>query len=129
MRRGLQFVLGALGLVATAAGVDTMVRGGRSVLHGGDVSANVDSELRFYATWYVVLGQLLLRAARRPESHPQIVRACGIGFFAAACTRVVSARAAGPPHVFFRVLTLLEFAAAVVIPWHRRVVAPPTAKM
>ena len=125
MRRGLQFVLGALGVVATGAGVDTMARGARSVLHGGDVSANVDSELRFYATWYVVLGQLLLKAARRPESHAQIVRACGVGFFAAACTRLLSARAAGPPHPFFRVLTVLEFAAVVVIPWHRRVVASP----
>ena len=123
MRRGLQVVLTAIGVVATVAGADTMVRGARGVLHGGEVSSNVDSELRFYATWYVVAGQLLLKAARRPESHPQIVGACGVGFFAAACARLLSIRTVGWPHVFFRVLTAIELAIVGVIPWQRRVVA------
>src|SRR5256885_9670931 len=36
-------------------------------------SANVDSEMRFFASWYAVLGVLVLCAARRPESETTIV--------------------------------------------------------
>jgi len=61
-------VVTVLGIVAVAAGAHTVLIGGDSVLNHGDVSAGVDSELRFYAAWYVVAGALLLRAVRRIES-------------------------------------------------------------
>jgi hypothetical protein len=117
-RRGLQTVLTAIGIVATVAGTDGLVRGGASVLRGGEVSANVDSELRFYATWYAVLGLLVLRAARRPEAETAVIRACGVGFLVAGCSRIVSWASVGKPHPWFRVLMALEFAIPVVIiPW------------
>jgi hypothetical protein len=117
-RRGLQTVLTAIGTVATVAGTDGLVRGGASILGGGEVSANVDSELRFHATWYAVLGLLLLRAARRPEADTAVIRACGAGFFVAACSRVLSWASVGKPHPWFRILMALEFAIPVVIiPW------------
>src|SRR5256885_16052843 len=81
-------------------------------------SANVDSEMRFFASWYAVLGVLVLRAARRPESEATIVRACAAGFLLAACGRVLSTRALGPPSPVFKVLMGLEFAVpAVIVPW------------
>jgi hypothetical protein len=127
-RRGLQTVLTAIGTVATAAGGDGLVRGGASVLGGGRVSANVDSELRFYAAWYAVIGVLVLRAARRPEAETAVVRACGAGFFVAACSRVLSWASVGKPHLWFRILTGLEFAIPVVIvPWQHAVRRQSTA--
>ncbi len=121
-RRGLQVVLSAIGVVATVAGSSAVVQGSANVLRGGEVSANVDSEFRFYASWYAVFGLLLLRAARRPESETVIVRACGSGFLLAGSSRLLSMKASGAPHPLFKVLTAIEFLIpAVIIPWQSRV--------
>ena len=117
-RRGLQLALVGVGAVATTFGALGVLQGGRGVLRGGTVSANVDSEMRFFASWYAVFGVLVLRAARRPESEAAIVRACAAGFLLAACGRVLSMRALGPPSPVFKVLMGLEFAVpAVIVPW------------
>ena len=117
-RRRLQLLLATIGAVATGAGLTSTLRGGASVVQGGPVSANVDSELRFYASWYVVFGALMLKAARRPEAEATIVRAGGAGFLLAACSRLLSRAALGRPHPSLEVLTAIEFAIpAVIVPW------------
>lgn len=117
-RRGLQLALATVGTVATAFGALGVLKGGEGALHGGNVSPNVDSEFRFFASWYTVLGVLVLRAARHPESEATVVRACAAGFFLAACGRVLSSRSVGAPSTFFKVLTGIEFALpAVIVPW------------
>ncbi len=120
-RRGLQAVLRAISVVAAVAG-SAVVQGGANVLDGGDLSANVDSEFRFYASWYAVFGVLLLGAAQRPESETVIVRACETGFGFAGASRLLSMKATGSPHVFFKILTVIEFVLpAVIIPWQSTV--------
>jgi hypothetical protein len=124
--RGLQAMLATIGTVATVAGTSAVVQGTSNVLHGGEASANVDSEFRFYASWYAVFGALLLRAARHPETETAVVRAAGAGFFVAGLGRVLSWRARGRPHVLFRALTAAELAIPVlIIPWQRRVARRP----
>lgn len=116
-------MLAAIGVVATAAGVRDAVGGSGGVVGAGGQAApaDVDSEFRFYAVWYAVLGVLVLRAARRPESEGVVVQACGAGFLAAACTRLLSWQATGRPHGFLRFLTVVEFVIpAVIVPWQRR---------
>jgi hypothetical protein len=126
-RRGLQTTLGIIGSVATVAGLGSVVQGTGGVLRGGKVSANVDSEFRFYASWYTVLGVLILGAARRPESATTVVRACGAGFLLAGCSRILSMKSVGQPHTLFKVLTAFEFAIpAVIIPWQNRLAAGAT---
>jgi len=128
-RRRLQALITGIGSLATVAGALGVARGGASVLQGGDVSANVDSEFRFHATWYAVLGVLMLRAARHPEQETAVVRAAGVGFLVAACGRVLSWRSVGKPHWFFRFLMALEFAApAVIIPWQQRIARDTTGR-
>src|SRR5215207_5196764 len=75
-RAGLVGLLTAIGAVATFEGARGVVQGTHQVVAGGPVSANVDSEYRFYSAWYAVLGVLLLGAARRPERETRLVRAC-----------------------------------------------------
>ncbi|MCA1726915.1 MAG: DUF4345 domain-containing protein [Actinobacteria bacterium] len=58
MRRGLQIILALLGVVATVFGLVSVFGGADAVLGSGGASADVDSELRFYAAWYVVAGVL-----------------------------------------------------------------------
>src|SRR5215216_3258990 len=73
-RAGLVGLLSALGVVATFEGVRGVVQGAGQVIAGGPVSANVDSEYRFYSAWFAVFGVLLLGAARRPEHETRLVR-------------------------------------------------------
>jgi hypothetical protein len=121
-RQGLRAALALIGGVATVAGGRGVVRGAAELRRPGPVSAPVDSEYRFYAAWYHVLGLLLLKAARRPEREAALVRACAGGFFLAACGRVLSIRAKGRPHPWQQVLMAVEFAMpAVLLPWHRAV--------
>jgi hypothetical protein len=122
MRRGFQLALATIGTVATTIGVRDLLTGGDGVLDGGEVSPNVDSELRFRASWYAVFGLLMLRAARRPESETVIVRACAAGFLLAASGRVLSIRSVGPPTTLFKLLMGIEFAIpAVLVPWQEAV--------
>jgi hypothetical protein len=121
-RRGFRLVLASIGAVAATFGTLGVIKGGRGVVDGGTVSPNVDSEMRFFASWYAVFGFLLLLAVRRPESEGTIVRACGAGFLLAASGRVLSMKELGPPSRVFKVLTAIEFAIpAVILPWHEAI--------
>ena len=121
-RTALQGVLAGVGTVAVAAGLQGVVRGGAGVHQGGEVSANVDSELRFFAAWYVVAGGMAFRAAAEPERHTAAVQACAAGFGLAAVGRILSWRRLGAPSPVFQGLLAAEVAlAAGLVPWQRRV--------
>ena len=122
MRRGLQVVMTIIGVVAVTAGAFSVIAGVRSVAGAADATASVDSELRFYAAWYVVAGVLAFRAARRVEAEATIVRLIAAGFFLAGCGRVVSLVAVGRPHAVALVLMVIELALPfVLIPWQATV--------
>ncbi len=111
-------MLATIGAVATVAGAHGVARGAGEGGGGGPVSARVDSEYRFYAAWYPVFGVLLLRAARAPEREALIVRAAAAGFLTAACGRMLSIRALGPPNALQKILMGLEFTIPpLVVPW------------
>ena len=117
-RRGLEVTLTVLGLVATVFGAQGVVTGVGGVRKGGRASANVDSELRFFAAWYAVAGLTMLRPARRVESDGATIRVTCAGWLIAACGRLLSARQVGQPDRVFRVLTGAELAIpAIVAPW------------
>lgn len=121
-RRGLQAVLTILGLVAVVFGALTVFTGGAGVVDGGEVSASVDSELRFYAAWYAAAGVMMLRAVPRVESAGSTIRALCAVLILAACARVISIIVIGTPHPVFLVLMLVEFAISVmIVPWQAAV--------
>jgi hypothetical protein len=118
IRRGLQVFLAVLGTVALSFGLLTMLVGASNIPGGNDVSASVDSELRFHAAWYAVIGALLLMSIRRVESATTIVRAVGIGAFLAGCSRIISIVVIGRPATTYLVLMGIELALPfVVVPW------------
>jgi hypothetical protein len=121
-RRSLGAFLAAIGTVATIEGLRGVLQGTRQVIGGGPVSANVDSEYRFYSAWYAAIGALLLDAARHPGREGLVVRTAAGGFLVAAGGRALSARTAGPPHWTQRTLMVVELALpAILIPWQARV--------
>jgi hypothetical protein len=111
-----------MGLVALVAGARGVLLGAREVPSPGSVSPSVDSEYRFYASWYPILGVALLRTARGQSVDRVVVPGLCAGLLLAASARALSIRAAGRPHQSQLVLMGLEVAIpALLWPWHRRV--------
>jgi hypothetical protein len=110
------------GIVAAVFGMQGVLTGVGGVRNGGKATANVDSELRFFSAWYAVAGLAMLRAARKVESDDAAIRVICVGWFIAACGRVLSVMKVGKPDRLFRVLTAIEFTIpAVVAPWQTAV--------
>jgi hypothetical protein len=125
-RRGLQLFLVILGLVALIAGALAMLFGAGLVPDAGAVSANVDSEMRFFATWYAVAGFVLLRAAPKVESQTTLIRTVAAAVFVAGCTRILSLIVVGKPDPQFLVLMAIELALPfVLVPWQSAVARRP----
>lgn len=119
----MRFVLGLGGLVATAAGLDTAIRGARSIIGEPLASARLESELRFYAGIYVAYGAALLRAARRADTDTDAAEVARLAtaLFAGGAARAVGWARAGRPHPGQIALLAIELAGppALVIAQRR----------
>jgi len=117
-RRILQIVLAALGIVAVVAGAGQVLFGAAFTPHPGNFSANLDSEMRFFAVWYVLIGILLVRASKDVESPGWTLRAVMATLFVAGCTRILSWATVGPPDTRFVVLMVIELVLPLIVtPW------------
>ena len=113
--------MAALGSVATVAGARGVLLGATETPGTTEVGPTVDSEYRFYAAWYHVVGLFLLRAARSTEVDRSAVQLCAGGFGVAAAGRLLSIRNVGRPHASQLALLMLEIVIAAGLPtWHRR---------
>jgi hypothetical protein len=111
-----------MGAVMVVAGAVTVILGAAFVPNEGTVTPDVDSEMRFYAVWYVAAGALLLRAVARVESETWVIRLVAAAFFAAGCARLLSWIVVGKPHVAALVLMGLELLLPlVIVPWQAAV--------
>jgi Domain of unknown function (DUF4345) len=111
-----------MGWVASIAGTLSVLFGSYIQFDHGEVVPSVDSELRFYAVWYVFAGAALLRAVPEVEDAKITVRAVGVAFFAAGCGRLVSLVVVGRPHLSQLVLMVIELILPfVIIPWQASV--------
>lgn len=118
-RRGLQVFLTFLGSIALVAGLATVLFGVASLLGAEDVSATVDSEMRFYATWYAAAGVVVLRSTRRLDNDGWVIRGVAAALFVAGCSRGLSWVAVGEPHLVAQILMVVELVLPLVIlPWH-----------
>ena len=106
----LRVGLGVGGLVATAAGLDTVLRGARSVPGRPPAGAEMESELRYYAGFYVAFGLAVLRTAPRAERDPAAVWALAGALFLSGLARAGAWRASGRPHPLQRALLAIELA-------------------
>lgn len=121
-RRGFQAVVALLATVAVVAGGLTVLTGGALVLDAGEVSPSLDSELRFYAAWYLGVGVLLFWTVPRVESAGTVFRAVCALLLVAAGGRIVSVLVKGPPHPFYAVLLVLELGLPILlVPWQSAV--------
>jgi Domain of unknown function (DUF4345) len=113
------FYLG--GVVATTAGLDTVMRGARSLPAQDLANPVVESELRFYAAFYVAAGLVALRIAPRADSDTTAVRALAGALFLAGLARASAWLTVGKPHRLQLALLAVELAAPPsVVAWQAR---------
>ena len=123
MARALRVFLYLLGAVAVVAGLLTVLTGAATVLDANAANPSLDSELRFYAAWYVVAGVLILRAARAPHERRGVIVGVAAAFGLAATARVLSWVQVGKPSDLAVALLVIEYLiAAALPPWHRRAI-------
>ena len=109
-RRAQQATLYVGGAVATTAGLHTVVAGARSVPGRPRAGAEVESELRFYAAFYVAYGLVALRTAPRADRDVNAVRGLAGALLLAGLARAGGWLAAGRPHPGQRALLAIELA-------------------
>ncbi len=114
-RTWLRGFLALLGTTALSAGTGTMLFGVDSIVGAEEVSATVDSEMRFFATWYAAAGAVLLWAACNLRRARLVVLGVAVALFAAGSSRALSWVMVGEPHVVARVLMVIELVLPLVI--------------
>jgi Domain of unknown function (DUF4345) len=121
-RRALRATFYTGGVVATAAGLYTMVAGAKSLPGEDFANPVVESELRFYAAFYVAYGIAMLRVAPRADRDPVALRSLAGALFLAGLARARGWLAVGTPHRLQRGLLFVELAAPPLLSvWQARV--------
>lgn len=117
----LRAVFYAAGLVATIAGLHTVIVGAKSIAGEELANPSVESELRFYAAFYVAFGLGALRVAPRADRDSGAVRRLAGALFLAGLARAGGWLTVGRPHRLQRTLLVVELGAPPVIAaWQSR---------
>lgn len=123
LRTALQVLLVALGIVAFVAGLVTVFTGTGGMPGDSRATPNVESELRFYSTFWTGFGVLALYAARRPEQETTLLRGLSLFLFLAGLARVFAWLDSDRPDTQFLVLMALELTLPPLIVWAQARVA------
>jgi uncharacterized protein DUF4345 len=110
-QRRLRIGLYLGGLVATSAGLHTLIAGGKSFPPWRKAGAMVESELRYYSAFYVAYGLHVLRAAGRADHDPRALQELAAALFLAGLGRAGAWLTVGKPHPVQRALLAIELAA------------------
>ena len=117
--RGFLYFFGA---VAIVAGAWSVVAGSESIPSAGDLNANVESELRFYATWWIAAGVFLVWLAPRVGGQTRALRVFCALLALAATARVFAVIDTDWPSTGQIILMVVEYSLAALLPlWQARV--------
>jgi Domain of unknown function (DUF4345) len=98
-----------------------VLAGAKSLPDQGHANPSVESELRFYAAFYVAYGLAALRVAPRADRDTMGVRALAGSLFLAGLARAGGWLAVGRPHRLQRGLLVIELVAPwLMIAWQAR---------
>jgi uncharacterized protein DUF4345 len=98
-----------------------VIAGARSIPGESLANASVESELRYYAGFYVAYGLAVMRVAVRADHDTAAVRALAGALFLAGLARAGGWLAVGKPHAGQRALLAIELAAPpAIVAWQAR---------
>ena len=126
MARNLTRTLYVAAVIPILTGLWTVVAGGDSVPHPNAAPPNVESELRFYAVWWIGAGLFLAWLAPRVTERTLELRVFFALLFLGGVSRVLAAIDTDWPSTGQSVLLGLELVLPVVfIAWQARVTRSP----
>jgi uncharacterized protein DUF4345 len=101
-----------------------VIAGAKSLPGQKRANPAVESELRFYAAFYVAYGVVALRTAPRAEKATMAVRGLGSALFLAGLARAGGWLTVGKPHGLQRGLLAIELLGPpLILAWQARVAA------
>ena len=120
--RVLGRTLRALALIPIATGLASVVFGSEIVRGHGASNASVESELRYYAVFYVAFGVWLWWIAGDVAARRRELRAAALVLFCGGLARVVGIAVDGVPAADYVVLMVVELLLpGLLVLWQSRV--------
>ena len=120
----MPWVMRILGFVAVGAGLYALLTGVAGMPGEISADASVDSELRFFAVFYVAFGAVAIWIAPRIEAETRLVRVWALTLFVAGLARGVSWLDVGRPDDLFVGLMIAELVIPpVIVVWQGRLAA------
>lgn len=111
-----------LAIVPIVTGTMTVLGGSNIVPEGGSPSASVESELRFFAVWWIGAGLVLAWIAGDVLQRGRELRVLCVLLFLGGIARALALLDAGSPAPLFVVLMVVELVLPVVLVlWQKRV--------
>ncbi|GAA2530289.1 DUF4345 domain-containing protein [Pilimelia columellifera] len=116
-RIGLQITLGALACIPLVTGLMDLLLG-VGVLPGRPTAdANIESNYRYFATFWLAAGLLIVWIIPRVERATWPLRALCATVFVGGLARLLAMAVHGQPHLLFQAATVLELTAPPVLVW------------
>jgi hypothetical protein len=122
-RRLLQALFAVLGATAIVTGTFSVLTGSGAQVEGAEAVPSVESELRFYAAFWIGYGAAALWVAPRVERETLAVRALAAILFIGGIGRAIAWIDAGQPHALYIVLLCLELLLPAVMLLGQRALA------
>ena len=122
MRRTLQSVLVILALIPLGFGAANLLVGAERFLPSGNVTAAIDSQLRFQSAWYLGLAAIILWMVPRIERETTLFRIIILSLFIGGLARAWSWYNLGAPPVGMQLGMFLELALPLLLPIQARLV-------
>lgn len=120
--RLLQALLTTIGLVAMATGAFALVTGTSGMPGEIEANATVESELRYFAAFWIAYGAVAFRTAPRVATATTAVRALALAMFIGGVGRALAWIDVGRPHAVFVALMVIELVLpALLVIWQQRV--------
>ncbi|MEL6234541.1 MAG: DUF4345 domain-containing protein [Pseudomonadota bacterium] len=123
MRQTFQITLLSVALIPFVLGAMNFVGGAAAFVPADEVTARLDSQMRFSAIWSMLPFFITLWIVQHLErAGPVLVMTLGATALA-GLARAYSATQYGLPEPFTLGIIVFEIGVLLFIPWHRRVIA------
>ena len=113
--RLLRALFALIGVTAIVTGLFVVLTGSSGQVDGSQAAPSVESELRFFAVFWIAYGVAALRVAPRADREIFMVRALAAFLFLGGLARAIAWIADGKPHGLFIGLLVLELLIPPVI--------------
>ena len=118
MKRSLQITLLVVAAIPLVLGIMNFFVGAGGFVPADQITASLDSQLRFYAIWFTAVFFLMIWCVRNLEIAGPVMRIVFIVMAVGGVARLYSMSQLGVPEVSMIGATAIEIGVLAFIPWH-----------